>query len=305
LIPIKTLPARPGQDASEEGRTMELKDILVHVDATERAETRLRLAAELARRHRAHLTGLHVVDLMLPSGFIAGAGGFGDGAALGALMDEMRATALSVAGRVEARFRATLQGEGIEGEWRVVEGVAAETVALHARYADLVVVGQHDPEGEARDSDAIIERALFSSGRPVLIVPFAGEFKTIGRTVLVGWNASREAARAVHDALPLIAQAEQATVLSVNPRVGLDAHGEVPGADIALHLARHGVTVTVAKTASEEVGEGDVLLNHAADTLADLLVVGAYGHSRVREYVVGGVTRTLLQRMTLPVLMSH
>ncbi|MBW8270041.1 universal stress protein [Caldovatus aquaticus] len=282
---------------------MRLKDILVHLDGSARSDVRLRLAADLARRHGAHVAGLYVADLVLPSGF---AGGFGDGAAaIGPMLERLREEAQATASEVETRFRETVRREGIEGEWRLVEGVAAEHVALHARYADLALVGQHDPAGEQPAASAIIERVLFTSGRPVLIVPFAGRFATTGRRVLVGWNASREATRAVHDALPLLAEAEEVAVLSVNPLRGPDAHGEVPGADIALHLARHGIKVEAAQTVSEEVGEGDVLLNQAADMAADLLVMGAYGHSRLREFVMGGVTRTILQRMTVPVLMSH
>ncbi len=283
----------------------QLKDILVHLDASERSGTRLRLAADLARRHAAHLSGLYVVDLVLPAGFAAGMGGYGDGAALGALLDQMRNDALADAATVEARFRETLRREGLQGEWRLTEGIAPELVALHARYADIAVLGQEDPEGTEPNAGAIIERTLFSSGRPALIIPFAGDFPTLGRTVLIGWNASRESARAVNDALPLIAQAQSATVLSINPRVGIDAHGAVPGADIARHLARHGLKVTAAQTVSDEVPDGDVLLNYAADNGSDLLVIGGYGHSRVREFVMGGVTRTLLQRMTVPVMMSH
>lgn len=282
---------------------MRLKDILVHLDGSERSDERLRLAVDLARRHGAHLSGLYVVDLVLPVGF---AGGFGDGgAAIGPMLERLREEAMATASEVETRFRELTRREGIEGEWRLAEGISAELVALHARYADLVLVGQQDPEGEQPAASVIIERVLFTAGRPVLIVPFAGRFGTAGRRVLVGWNAGREATRAVHDALPLLLDAEEVTVLSVNPRGGPDGHGDVPGADIALHLARHGVKVEATRTVSEEVGEGDVLLNQAADMMADLLVMGAYGHSRVREFVTGGVTRTILQRMTLPVLMSH
>lgn len=287
---------------------MPLRDILVHLDATEQAEARLRLAADLARRHAAHLTALYVVD-PAPPVFLAG-DPFGGGLVLADLMERLRRRALEGAARVEAEFRERLRRDGVAGEWRRVEGVAAEHVALHARYADLLVLGQEALEGggQARaggDAGAVLERALFASGRPVLVVPAAGGFETVGRRVLVGWNGSREAARAVNDALPLLARAEATTVLAVNPRRGLGERGDQPGADIARHLARHGLEVAVEHPVAPEMGAGDILLNRAADLGADLLVVGAYGHSRVRELVLGGVTRTLLRRMTLPVLMSH
>lgn len=281
---------------------MPLKDILVHLDGTERAGVRLGLAADLARRHEAHLTALHVVDVELPAVFAGEAGGT---AAFVDLMEDMRRDAAAEGAKVEAMFRDRTRLDGIAGEWRSVEGATRQQVALHARYADLVVVGQEGAGPGEPSVPEVVEHALFASGRPVLVVPSAGRFETAGRRVLVGWNASREAARAVNDALPLLAQAEAVTVLAVNPRRGTGAHGEEPGADIALHLARHGVKVEVQRTAGSGIGDGDMILNAAADLSADLLVVGAYGHSRLREVVLGGVTRTLLRRMTVPVLMSH
>src|SRR5690606_14001873 len=122
---------------------------------------------------------------------------------------------------------------------------------------------------------------------------------------LIGWNASREAARAVRDALPLLVKAGTATVLVVNPEDAPGAHGEEPGADIARHLARHGVTVRVERSSGAEISVADILLNRAAEMQADMLVIGGYGHSRLREWALGGVTRRLLKEMTLPVLMSH
>lgn len=282
---------------------MRLKDILVQLDASEQSKTRLSLAASLARRHGAHLTGLHVVDAILPIMPLASPGG---GAAMvGPLLETLRDQALAEAARVEAAFQEHLRREGVAGEWRLVEGLAPAEMALHARYADLVVLGQADPEGVQASANAVIEAVLFASGRPVLLVPYAGRFDSLGERVLVGWNATREATRALHDALPLLAEARSVTVLSVNPVPGLDAHGEEPGADIARHLARHGLTVTVEQVTAPELGAENVLLNRAAEIPADLLVIGAYGHSRLREMMLGGVTRSLLRQMTVPVLLSH
>lgn len=281
---------------------MRLKDILVHLDTTEQGKLRLRLAADLARRHEAHLTGLFTLDIMMP---IIAAPEAGGAAVLADLLQSMRQDGLAEAAGVEAAFHERLRLDGLAGEWRLVEGMAPEQLALHARYADLSVLGQGDPEGSDPAARALIEAALFASGRPVLVLPHAGRFDTLGRTALIGWNASREAARAVNDALPLLARAESATVLAVNPHGGLGGHGEEPGADIALHLARHGIKVQVEHTVSPEVSDGDILLNRAAELSADLLVIGGYGHSRLREMALGGVTRSLLRQMTVPVLMSH
>ena len=278
---------------------MKLCDILVHVDQSPRAQMRLDIAAELARQHGAHLTALQVIDVAMP---VMALGDGGGGAVIAELMEQMRQSALTAGVKLKAAFEAALARDGIMGEWRQVEGTTREILALHGRYADLLVLGQDDPES---DSDGLLEAVVFDSGRPVLAIPFAGSFKTIGKRVLVGWNASREASRALHDALPLIAKAETATVFLANPTRGLDGHGEEPGADIARHMVRHGLKVEVAKVIADDVPDSALLLNHASDMGADLLVMGAYGHSRLREFILGGMTRSLLREMTVPVLLSH
>jgi nucleotide-binding universal stress UspA family protein len=278
---------------------MKLCDILVHVDQSPRTQMRLDIAAALARQHGAHLTALQVIDVAMP---VMALGDGGGGAVIAELMEQMRQSALAAGVKLKVAFEAALAREGIMGEWRQVEGTTQEILALHGRYADLLVLGQDDPES---DSAGLLEAVVFDCGRPVLAIPLAGSFKTIGKRVLVGWNASREASRALHDALPLIAKAETATVFLANPKRGLGGHGEEPGADIARHMARHGLKAEVAKAIADDVPDSALLLNHASDMGADLLVMGAYGHSRLREFILGGMTRSLLREMTVPVLLSH
>lgn len=284
---------------------MSLRDILVHLDTTPRSAVRLALAADLAARHGAHLVGLGILDI--PSADLF------RGSTMPLLptspeqvVDRMRSDAAAALAPVEAMFRERLQRDGLSGEWRRAEGNRAATLAMHARYTDLTVVGQPN-RFEAHDEadDAMLESAVLLSGRPVLAVPFAGEYPSVGRRVLVGWNASREAARALHDAIPLLTRAEAVTVLAINPRHGIGGHGDVPAADVAAHLARHGIKVEAAHTVAKDIADGEALLSYAADIGADLIVAGAYGHSRMRELVFGGVTRTLLAEMTSPVLLSH
>ena len=191
---------------------------------------------------------------------------------------------------------------------RVVESLdidVARVIALHARHADLVVLGQPDPESTVTGHRQTLEEIVLSAGRPALVVPYIGPAKTLGERVVVAWDAGREAARAVNDALPILRRAKAVTVLSINPRPGIDGHGEEPGADLAVHLARHGVKVEVQHSKGEEIGVGNAILSRLADRGADLLVMGAYGHSRLRELVLGGATRRILQNMTVPTLMSH
>ena len=282
---------------------MALKDLLVSVDVTPRSAARMELAARLAIQHNAHLTGLHVIDIPSANYFYGAAMPFVP-TNPEEIVERIRAEAVEAAKPVEAAFRECLRRNGIEGEWRLVEGPPPATVALHGRYMDLTIVGQPNRE-QPQDADAVLVTTVMTSGRPVLAVPFVGEFPTIGERVLVAWNASREAARALNDALPLLLNARQVTILAINPQRGVGGHGDVPAADIALHLARHGLKAEAAHTVARDIADGEALLSYAADIGADLIIAGAYGHSRARELVFGGVTRTLIAEMTAPVLFSH
>lgn len=284
---------------------MGFKDIVVHLDTGARSAARLNAAAMLARQHGAHLTGFFVIDVPDSTFFYGGALPYASGGI--DLVAQMRADLEEASHAVRDQFLAVAQREGLSHEWRLCEGRSGPMTALQARYADLVVVGQpHDPTaGEADRGEEIIVTTLMSSGRPVLAIPYAGNFPTIGARILVAWNASREATRAVNDAMPLLRGAEKVTVLAINPRLGIRDHGDVPAADIALHLARHGVKAEAAHTIAGDIPDGEALLSYAADISADLIVAGGYGHSRARELVFGGVTRTLLREMTVPIFLSH
>jgi nucleotide-binding universal stress UspA family protein len=170
-----------------------------------------------------------------------------------------------------------------------------------------VELGQVDPDNPLPEvGRTMVEDLLMTAGRPVLIIPYAGQFGSIGSNTLIGWTATREAARAVHDALPLLAPSAKVTVLSVQSSKPPPDVKMLPSVEIAEHLARHGLDVSAARTVvSDGLSPADALLDYASDISADLLVVGGYGHSRTREMILGGVTRDLLRHMTVPVLMSH
>jgi nucleotide-binding universal stress UspA family protein len=276
---------------------MGLKDLLVHVDNDPACSSRVDVAVALAAKHDAHLTGLHAtgsprlpgyVEIELPP----------------SLREETRRHLQELAREAEERFRERTRQRGILSEWRLDTSDIVGAIRLHARYADLTVVGQGiDLQGAPHDLAFLPEELALGVGRPVLVVPRYGTFETVGERVLVAWNGSREATRAVHDALPLLKRAAKVTVLSIDPEH--DSGSRVPSADITLHLARHGVAAEADSTVGLDIAVGDVLLSRAADLGADLIVMGAYGHSRVREMVLGGATRSMLQHMTVPVLMSH
>ncbi|MFL5285073.1 MAG: universal stress protein [Rhodopila sp.] len=283
---------------------MPFKDLLVHLDADPRAASRLNIATDIAVRHGARLTGLFIVDVP-NTDYFYGAGLPMAGLGPDQLVDVMTAEARATAVPVEDNFHKVLGLNGLQGEWRIVEGHTPAVLSADARYADLVVVGQpDDPRRRDHRGRLTVETALMTSGRPVLTVPFAGEFANLTDHILVAWNASREATRAVHDALPLLLDATQVTILAINPR-NITDEDERPHIDLAAHLSRHGVRAETTRTVAEDISDGEALLSYASDISATMIVAGGYGHSRAREMIFGGVTRTLLAEMTVPVLFSH
>ncbi len=274
------------------------KTILVPVDGRPRSQRSVEIACRIASAFDAHVVGLFVEpSIRLP------AMAFGD--AFVAEIGEMAlAAAREITNTARENFEAAVKTAGqTKSEWRVAGGDRAAAVAVNARYADLVVINQTDANdpGASHFADSV----LLSLSRPALLVPHVGTFKSIGNNVLVCWNASAEAARAVTDALPLLTRASKVSVMAVEGQPSADGHGERPGADIALFLSRHGVRAEVMPTPSGGIDVGNVILSRAFDQGADLIVMGAYGHARIREMVLGGVTRTLLESMTVPVLMSR
>jgi nucleotide-binding universal stress UspA family protein len=276
---------------------MPLKDLLVYVSTDPAGTARVDVAARLAVYHDAHLTGLHVMEWASIPGYVQ--------AQLPPDFLRMEGQRLrEEAAAAERIYTSRARAVGARAEWRAIEGEIVDTVQLHARYADLAVVGQGvDLDGAPFALTLLPEELVLAVGRPVLVVPRYGTFPALGDHVLVAWNGSREATRAVNDALPILQRATKVTVVSVNPQGAADRR--VPSADITLHLARHGINATAAQTAAAEISIGDVLLSYAADLGADLIIAGAYGHSRLREMVLGGATHHLLQHMTVPVLFSH
>lgn len=276
---------------------MSYKTLLVHLDTSQRAPARLEVALSLAREFGAYVIGMFATFVPDPRSFYVMAGSADYFESHRRMRDEQR-------GAVEELFRSGLARANVEGEWTAATYYADEAVTHASRYADLVIAGQVDPEEpEAFVGDGFPENLVMSCGRPVLVVPYAGAYEPLGRRVLVAWDGSREAARAVHDALPLLARAERVTVVHVSA-VGAPPAVREPAGDIAAALARHGVDAEIAAVIHHD-DAGTALLSYGADAGYDLLVMGGYGHARWQEHVLGGVTRTLFESMTFPVLMSH
>lgn len=281
---------------------MTLKNIEVFIDATPEGERRADYAATLAHRCGAHLAGIHVISASRPESR-ADAFAVGEKATRSSLAWQ-KAADEAVTATVRRRFEAISAKRDVNSEFREIRrGGPNEDLILNSLHSDLVVIGQRELNELPGYLSA--ERLLLASGTPILVVPSGWTSETIGRKILVGWNASREARRAVTDALPFLVAASSVTILVVDPDKRADRHGEEPGADIALHLARHGVHVEVERVSSHGAPVADIILTHAADRGVDLIVIGAYSHARSVEVVFGGVTRTLLKEAPIPVLMSR
>jgi nucleotide-binding universal stress UspA family protein len=280
---------------------MSIKSIAVSLVDIERQDAVMNAAFQVANAHDAHVIGVYAVPspevIAIPASF-------------GAIATDIEHKHFfeEHAGAVKEKFEEAARQNGVRAEWRQVvsqTGLLADAVLKHAPYADLIIAGQVNDATKSPIERDYVERLVLESGRPILVIPNRGKFDTIGTKVIVGWNATREALRAAFDAIPLMQAAGDVELLWANARDEREVAGDLPGAELAAVLARHDIKVTAQSISAPDLAPADALLNEAAERNADLIVIGAYGHSRLREFVFGGVTRSLLQSMTAPVLMSH
>jgi nucleotide-binding universal stress UspA family protein len=278
---------------------MAYREILVAVDTAATAAQRVAPAAALAAAFGARLTGFFATGYPISTAY-------GDLSGWAQLVDAYMEAQRAEASAAEAAFRQELARLKLTGDWVFREAESTESVTAAAALFDLVVIGQPNPDAEQGGSFGLRpEEVVLGGGRPVLIVPYAGSFAEIGRRVIIGWSRRREAVRAMHDAMPLLERAEAVTVIEVDPPAPVPGESAVLAENIAEGLVRRGIAATAESEASGGLAVDDVLLSRAADLGADLLVMGAYGHSRLREYVLGGVSRGIFRQMTVPVLMAH
>jgi nucleotide-binding universal stress UspA family protein len=275
-----------------------IKDLVVNLAVGSAAEGVRDFAVSVAATFDAHLTGVaFVYEPIIPAVDMYGIPPD--------LIESQRVENEKTAQAALARFEEAARRAAISAEPRRLDatlGGAADTFAHVARRFDLSIVGQPEP-GKPGPGDTIVEGALFGSGRPVLVVPYIQRAPlTLDRAMLC-WDGSRSAARATGDAMPLLTRAKATEIVIV---AGEPAKSdEIPGADIAHHLARHGAKVELKRIVATESDIASTILSHAADVSADFLVMGGYGHSRLREFILGGVTRGILAAMTVPTLLSH
>ena len=276
------------------------KTILIHVDESPRSLQRVDIAARLAEQYQAHLIGAAMTGL---SPYIFPVGAFDPTVPpIVFPVDELRAQASSALDG----FEAAVQRAGVSAyERRLIDDEAGIGMSLLARYSDLVIISQIVPtEFQPRLRSDFPEYVVLNSARPVLVLPASGAHSDIGRRITVAWNGSAEAVRAITSAIAIMQRAGQVDLVVFDADLDGDVHGEEPGADIALFLARHGIKVEV--TSAQSAGdEGEALLTFATDKGADLIVMGAYGHSRFREFLLGGMSRTVLASSPIALWMSH
>lgn len=275
-----------------------IKDVVVNLSLGAGRDPALDYALSLAEAFDAHICGIAFeYEPVIPPTFMGGVSTD--------LIEAQRAENKKVADAALARFEAAAKRSSLSAEHRSFQATlmgAADTFAQIARRFDISVVGQSEPE-KASPQEFVIEGALFDSGRPIIVVPYIQREGLKLDRVIVCWDASRTAARAVADALPLLAKAKMIDVVTIASKGGQP--DELPGVEISQHLARHGLKIDAKHIVAQDVDVANTILSYAADSGADFIVMGGYGHSRLREFVLGGATRGILASMTAPTLMSH
>jgi nucleotide-binding universal stress UspA family protein len=281
------------------GKGTGLGEIVVFIDGHTETAGILEFAGILAQEHGARLISV----FMQPEPTVTPAETFARGKGMESIIEVHQAQLERIETEHRAQFEGIVRRHGIPSEWRSLPYSSTE-VGVHAYYADLVVIARPESASQTASPPGLAESLVLSSGRPIIMFPPRGTVSQI-RRILVAWNATRESIRAVADALPLLVKAKAVQVLVVDHERNRAGHGQEPGADIARHLTRHGAQVEVQRLSSGGKDVGQLLLSQAAAFGADLLVMGAYGHSQLREWMFGGVTRTILYQAALPVLLSR
>jgi nucleotide-binding universal stress UspA family protein len=279
-------------------QSMSYKTILVHLNNERRAEALLAPAIQLATRYNSHLLGLHVYA-GLPAPPVAMA-------YMTSVPGSVVAQERKHGGETAATFARLTANAHFVAEWhefKVPHVDLASVVMEHGRAADLIIASQTDPDWELSPLLDFPERLALESGRPVLVVPYVGRYPRIARNIVIAWKTARESARAVFDAIPLLQGAENVHILEIVDRG--DQSTLTEGTSIAASLARHGIKPTIRTSVAPAISVGDEILSRLSDLDADMLVMGAYGHSRLRELVFGGATRHIFRHMTVPTLFTH
>lgn len=273
---------------------MNIKDIAVYINPGHDNTHLYDALATLTKDTDCHVTGIYAVapvptmtsEVPIPA----------------TVVKQLEESANSMADENRVAFEAAMKSRGINSSWKCQHGEPDQIVSELFRYSDLGVVRQSEAP-EPGNYPHTVNHILLNCGRPVIVIPYIGAQDTIGKRVVLGWNRSVQSTRAAYDAIGFMKNSEWVHVIDINKNTDDDSMG--PSVPITEHLARHNINAESSTYKDSEVEPGDVLINHATDRGADLIVAGAWGHTRAREYIFGGTTRTLLEHMTVPVLFSH
>mgnify|MGYP001824688488 CR=1 FL=1 len=279
---------------------MDFKNILIHLDHSSGCQNRLTTAFDLARTFDAKLNGLFVVpDYVVPS--------YVEAQIRVDLITDVTEKAIARAREKLAEYQKLADDAGVSMESQVVEGQVIPILREHSKYADLLLLGQDQPDDPDNASYGLADALLFEGGCACLVVPHSGKLAAPGKRVLLTWNASRESARALREAMPFLTRAESVVVLSSEPDDGSDdiARGHPHAQELSRFLESHGIDAVSSGISDPDISVSDAIIGQAADMNADLIVMGAYGHARLREIILGGVTRDLLKQSSVPLLMAH
>ena len=277
---------------------MAIKNILVHIDHSMACETRVNAATDLARQNDARLSALFIVpDYFMPS--------YVEAQISTDIITQINDEAMERAKKTMSKVRDQVNSAGLSIDAYIEEGNLIATLGDYARYTDLLVLGQNQPEDPDNISEALAEHLVIDGGAPCLVIPFIGARKTLAKRILVAWNESRESYRALKDALPLLKHADMVEVLFIKPRSHNQEHTSLQENVIINYLVDHGITAKVNLCIDNHIDPGNTILSQTVENDIDLVVMGAFGHSRLREIVLGGATRHLLKKMTAPVFISH
>lgn len=279
---------------------MDFKNLLIHLDHSSGCQNRLTTAFDLAKTFDAKLNGLFVVpDYVVPS--------YVEAQISVDLITDVTEKAIARAKEKLAEYQKLADDAGVSMTSQVVEGQVIPILREHSKYADLLLLGQDQPDDPDNASYGLADALLFEGGCACIVVPHSGKLAAPGKRVLLTWNASRESARALREAMPFLTRAESVVVLSSEPDDGSDdiARGHPHAQELLRLLESHGIDAVSSGISDPDISASDAIIGQAADMNADLIVMGAYGHARLREIILGGVTRDLLKQSTLPLLLAH
>jgi len=279
---------------------MDFKNLLIHLDHSSGCQNRLKTAFDLARTFDAELNGLFVVpDYVVPS--------YVEAQISVDLITDVTEKAIARAKEKLAEYQKLADDSGVSMKSQVVEGQVIPILREHSKYADLMLLGQDQPGDPDNSSYGLADALLFEGGCVCLVVPHSGKLAAPGKRVLLTWNASRESARALREAMPFLTRAESVVVLSSEPDDGNDniARGHPHAQELSRFLESHGIDAISSGISDPDISASEAIIGQAADMNADLIVMGAYGHARLREIILGGVTRDLLKQSSVPLLLAH